>query len=438
MQKKNPKVNKEYDEIILGGGVAGYYCATALKKGGKSVALIERDSLGGTAIRWGALPVKRILDYFKENKGTVEELLNRWQDDLAELDRRVEKNVLGLDIDIYYGEVEIIDQNTVKVKEQVLKGEYIIIATGTEALSIDGIDIDGDKIITHKEAIELKDMPKSIVILGGNVEGIEFACSYAELGVKVTVVEKEDRLLLGYDEDLVSPIEKSLLGKGVEIIKGKAARKAYVEGNRVNILLDDDSMIEGEKALVTILRKPNFPKGIEGLDIKLNKEKIVVDNNLRTHVKNIFAIGDINGIMGLGNVAINQGLQVAEYILHKRDVSMNYSSLPRAVFTLPEIAGIGKQEEELERIEYRVGYCSFKDTWRGWSRDIDEGFVKVIVDNSGNILGIWMVGNLVSEYIGIISPLFNRNLKIDDIKSNLIIHPTLTESILEAVLSIEN
>ena len=430
-------MNREYDVIILGGGVAGFYSAKALSKGGKTVALIERDSLGGTALRWGALPVKKALDYFKEKAGDVEELLNGWEDDLDELDRRLERNILDLDVDMYYGEGEFIDSHTVKVGEKALKGEYIIMATGTEATSIDGISIDGERIITHKKAIALKDIPKSIVILGGNVEGIEFASLYAELGVKVTVVEKEDKLLLGYDEDLVEPVEKKLLEKGVEIIKGKAANKAYIEEGKVKILLEDESAIEGEKTLVTLLRKPNFPKGIDRLNIGLDKDKILVDKNLRTKEENIFVIGDINGIMGLGNVAINQGLQVAEYILNKRKVNMNYNCLPRAVFTLPEIAGIGKQEEELEGVKHKVGYCNLKGTWRGWARGIDEGFIKVIVDESQNILGIWMVGNLVSEYIGILSPLFNGEFTVDDIKRNLIIHPTLTEGVLEAVLNIQ-
>lgn len=429
-------MNREYDVIILGGGVAGYYGAKVLSKGGKKVALVERDSLGGTAIRWGALPVKRVLDYFKRSLGSKEELLKRWEDNLDELDRRLKKNIADLNVDLYHGEGEFIDCHTIRVGEKQLRGDYIIIATGTEATSIDGISIDRERIITHREAIGLKELPESIVILGGNVEGIEFASLYLELGAKVTLVEKEDKLLLGYDEDLVEPIEKRLLAKGVNIIKGKAAKEAYIEGNKVKVLLEDGSQIYGEKVLATLLRRPNFPNGIDRLNIEVDKDKIIVDKNLRTKEENIFAIGDINGIMGLGNVAINQGLQVAEYILNKRKVDMNYASLPRAVFTLPEIAGIGKQEEELRGIKYRIGYCKLKDTWRGWSRDIDEGFVKVIVDEGQKILGIWMVGDLVSEYIGLLSPLFNRSLTVDDVKRSLIIHPTLAEGILEAILNI--
>ena len=431
-------MNKKYDVIILGGGLAGYYSAKALKKGGKSVALIEKDTLGGTSLRWGALPVKRALDFFKERKGSKEELLKTWEDSLKELENRINRSILDMNIDIYYGEGELISKETVKVNNEILIGEYIIIATGTSPVSIENICIDRENIITHKEAISLENIPKSIVILGGSVEGIEFASLYAELGVKVTVIEKEDNILIGYDRDLVEPIENHLLKKGVNIITGKSAKSSYIEDDKVKIVLEDNNVIEGDKALVTLFRKPNFPKGIERLNIDIDESRILVDDNLRTEEKNIFAIGDINGIIGLGNVAINQGLQVAEYIISGKKVSMNYKPLPRAVFTLPEIAGIGKQEEELKGIKYKVGYCYFKDTWRGWARDIDDGFVKIIVDDRRNLLGIWMVGNLVSEYIGMLSPIFNGSITVDHVKTNLIIHPTLTEVILEAIFNIES
>lgn len=431
-------MKKKYDVIVLGGGLAGYYCSKALRKGGKTVALVEKVTLGGTSLRWGALPVKRVLDYFKEGKGNKEELLKTWQHSLKELEIEISKNISDMDIDLYYGEGKLINNKTVMVEDDIITGEYIIIATGTEPKSIDSIPIDRKKIITHKDAISLDNIPESIIIIGGSVEGIEFASLYAELGVKVTVVEKEDHILIGYDRDLVKPVEKHLLGKGVSIITGKAVEFASIEDDKVKVVLEDKSIIKGDKALVTLFRKPNFPKGIERLNIITEQGRILVDDNLRTKEENIFAIGDINGIMGLGNVAINQGIQVAEYILSGKKVSMKYETLPRAVFTLPEIAGIGKQEEDLKGTNYKVGYCFFKDTWRGWSRGIEEGFVKVIVDREKNVLGIWMVGNLVSEYIGMLSPLFNKNVTLNHIKSNLIIHPTLTESILEAIFNVEN
>ena len=186
--------------------------------------------------------------------------------------------------------------------------------------------------------------------------------------------------------------------------------------------------------MVTLSRKPNFPKGIERLNINIEHDRILVDENLKTGEDHIFAIGDINGIVGMAHAAINQGIGVAEYICNKTPVPKHYI-LPRAVFTLPEMAGVGKQEWELKNVSYKVCKYEFKDTWRGWSKGIEEGFVKVLVDEDGIVLGIWMVGEDVSEYIGFLSILGENKLTVSDIKSNLIIHPSLTEALLEALMS---
>lgn len=424
-------MEKRYDVLVLGGGLAGYYSSITLARGGKSVALIEKESLGGTALRWGALPVKKILDSFKKGD---EKFLSTWDRDLEVLDNRIKNNLINEGIDIYFGEGEFIDSQSYNVGNTILEGDYIIIATGTEPASIREIPIDGNRIITHKEAIDLSVIPKTMIILGGNVEGVEFAALYAELGVSVTIVEKEDSLLLGNDEDLVFPIENYLKNKGVNIIKGVGAEKAWTEKERVKVILEDGRTIEGDKALVTLLRKPNIPRGVERLNIIVKEDKIVVDENLATNESHVFAIGDINGIMGMGHIAIYQGIQVADYILHNTPVDIKYEELPRAIFTLPEMAGVGKQEWELT-LTHKVGYSYFKDTWRGWAKDIEEGFVKVIIDQEEKILGIWMVGENVSEYISLLSILIHNEVMVKDIKSNLIIHPSLAEAILEAVLN---
>lgn len=425
---------KEYDVLVIGGGIAGYYCSKTLAKGGKSVALIEKERLGGTAIRWGALPVKKALDFFK-NKGF--KLIDTWDEDLQSLEIKMEKDLINKGISIYYGDGEFIDNRTYSIGEEILKGEYIVIATGTRPWSIPKIPIDGNRIITHKEAIDMKNLPNSIIIIGGNVEGVEFATMFGELGIDVTLIEKEKTLLSGNDEDLILPIENHLINREVNIIKGQGAEKAIVEEDRIIVILENGEKIEGDKVLVTFLRRPNFPKGVERLNIQIDENRIYVDENLETGEKNIFAVGDINGIMGMGHVAINQGIQVADYILNGEAINMDYRSLPRAVFTLPEMAGVGRQEWELENIPYKVGYCNLKDTWRGWSKGVHEGYAKIIVDEEGTILGIWLVGENVSEYVALMGLLLDKGITMEDVKSNLIIHPTLMEAVLEAILNVE-
>lgn len=423
-------MNKKYDVLVIGGGLAGYYSSKNLARGGKKVALIEKEKLGGTSLIWGALPVKRALDSFKNGK---RDIFKTWNEDLSILEEKIRKDLEKNKIDIYYGGGEFLDSRTFIINNITLEGDYIIIATGTNSSTIEGIPIDGEKIITHKDAIDLRPLHEDIIILGGNVEGVEFAALFGEMGKNVVLIEKEEKILLGNDRDLVEPIEKHLLEKNVQIIKGIGAWNAWVDGNRVKVRLEDGSIIDGDNVLTTVLREPNFPKGIEKLNINIDRDKIPVDKNLRTNEDNIFAIGDINGIMSMGHVAIHQGIQVAEYITNRNPVNMNYELLPRAVFTLPEMAGVGKQEWELEGLPYRVGYCEFKNTWRGWAKDIENGFVKLIIDDRDTVLGIWMVGENVSEYIGLLSVLMKNRLTVKDIKNNLIIHPTLTEALLEAI-----
>lgn len=426
----------QYDVIIIGGGVAGYYSSILLSKGGKKVALIEKDNLGGTSLRWGALPVKKILDSFKKS---TKSSLEHWKKDLKTIENRIEKNLKENKVDIYYGEGKFLNENEFQVGEKVLHGEYIIIATGTRPSSFEEIPLDDKKIITHKEAIDLDYKPKSIIILGGNVEGIEFGAFLGEMGIDVTIVEKENAILSGNDKDLIEPIENHLLNKGVRIIKGIGAKKAYADEDKTVVLLDNGTEISAEKVLVTLKRESNFPKGLLDIGIKVDENKIRVYENLKTNIDNIFAIGDINGILGMAHVAIHQGIKVAEYILYNKEIKMDYSSLPRATFTLPEMAGAGYQENQLilDNIPYKKGYCSFANTWRGWAKNIEEGFVKILLGEDDTLLGIWMVGEQVSEYIGLLGLLLNKKVTAEDIKSNLIVHPTLAESILEAVLSIE-
>ena len=407
-------MGKLYDVLILGGGLAGYYSGRTLARGGKTVALVEKETLGGTGLRWGALPVKRVLDSLKRRDMGF---ISTWDKDLDLLGHRIRMNLIAEGVDLYFGDGEFIDSRSYRIGDRVLEGRYIIIATGTRPTSIEGIPVDGRHIITHMEAIDLNPIPESIIILGGNVEGVEFASLYGQMGIGVTLVEEEDVLLMGNDEDLVFPIEDSLRASGVDIIKGNRAKQGWIDDGRVKISLEDGRVIEADKALVTLLREANIPKGMEKLNIGLRGNRIAVDENLATGQGHVFAIGDINGIMEMGHVAIYQGIQVARHILYDLPIDITYKELPRAIFTLPEMAGVGKQEWELKR-PYRVGYSYFKDSWRGWAKGIEDGFVKIIVDKSGLILGIWMVGRDVSEYIGLLGVLIHKKVTIADIKSN--------------------
>ncbi|QEK13049.1 NAD(P)/FAD-dependent oxidoreductase [Crassaminicella thermophila] len=427
-----------YDVLVIGGGVAGYYCAMHCAKNGLNVALVEKEELGGTGLRWGCLPVKRMADDLKKLKDK-KDIIKNCKEDMHQIEENIKKKMSNLGIHIYFGEGSFEDQHSFIVGSQVLKAKKIVIATGTSPCGFSNIEVDGKRIITHKEAVNLSNIPKRMVIVGANVEGCEFASIFSKIGVEVMLIERENNLLKGNDKDLIQPLQDRLKKQGVKFYLGLAVKEVKKEEKKNLIILEDNTTLETEIILMTAGRKPNFPKGINKLGIITDEQKIKVNETLQTNLAHIYAIGDINGILGMAHVAIQQGVLVAEHILWNKKVTTNYKSLPRAIFTSPEIAGVGFQESELkdQKIPYRVGYCCLKDTWRGFSKRIEEGFIKVLVGEDDRILGIWMVGKDVSELVGAFGFLVDYGVKIDEIKRSLLVHPSLAEGILEAVLNIK-
>ncbi len=438
----------KYNCIIIGSGPAGFYSALSCAQKGYKTAIIEKELFGGTGFRTGCLPVKRNLDVLRKIKEAVslsaggikqssdfrDNLLWNTEAYMSGAEGMITKRLKEAGIDIYTGNGRFINAGTFLVEDKKLETDYFIIATGTAPASPPGIILDGKTVISHIEALKLKTLPDKMLIIGGNVEGIEMASLFSSLGVKITVIEQLDLILDGTDRDLIQPVMDDLTSKGVIFLTSVKAESVEVSELQSTVTLDTGERIDAEKVLVTALRQMNIPEGIETTGIEYTKDGIPVNENLQTNIPSIFAAGDVNSIHGMAHVAIQQGMLITKGLEGKK-VIRDYSSLPRAMFTLPEIAGAGKQEWELikENTPYRVERYSIKDTWRGFSREIGSGFIKLIFNAQNILIGIWMTGADASEILSTSGILIGRKLTDSIVMDNLFIHPTLGEGILEAI-----
>ncbi|MBF8984773.1 NAD(P)/FAD-dependent oxidoreductase [Lutibacter sp. B2] len=438
-----------YDALVLGSGPAGFYFAKTYAQSGKKIAVIENSLMGGTGFRTGCLPVKKYLDTIRKvnvskdliNKGFIDgtvdlsNVYKRTKDDLKKVEELIEEQLKNLNVDIYVGEGRFLSANQFEINKEILYADKIIIATGTSPCGFSNIEIDEKIILSHKGAINLELLPKELAIIGANVEGIEFASLFSSLGVNVTVVDMEDEILKGTDEDLKKLSVDYLKENNVKFILGKKVKDIYKNDHKVDIILDHDEVIKSDKVLITGVRKPNIPKGLQKIGVNV-QEYIPVDQNFMTNIENIYAIGDINGILGMAHVAINQAINLSDYLVCKKEIMKNYKSLPNAIFTIVEIAGAGIQEEELKKNNrsYSVEKVFFKDTFRGFSKDIDKGFIKLMIDEEQKIIGIWISSEYASDLIGDVGLWIDQNLSVDHIKEKLFIHPTISEGLLDAAL----
>lgn len=433
-----------YDAIVIGSGAAGYYFAIASERMGKRVALIERDVIGGTAFATGCLPVKRHLENLKVYKrflNSFEKYASNFEIDGEELFRCGKQKVNVIDeelkerldktgIDIIFGEAELVDGNKVKVEDTLIEGEKIILATGTKASTLGNwSEIDESVILSHEGALKLAKLPEEIVILGANVEGIEFASMFSAMGVKVKVIEQEDYILKGNDRDLVNPIEDELLKNEVELLLNTRAKSIERKEDRALITLDSGKIIETKKILITGIRKPNIPK-CNGVDLKLENGFIKTDKNLESSVRNIFVIGDINGRHGMAHIAIQQAIMLSDYLWNRGKIKFEYETLPCAMFTIPELAGAGWQENQHEN-SHSVS-IDFDETIRSGAK----GKLKLVLDGS-IVKGAWMSGLFASDYMGQVSLWIDEGLSLDEFKEKLWIHPTIGESFLECSIKRE-
>ena len=456
----------QYDVTIIGSGPGGYVAAIRCAQLGFKTVLIEKyPTLGGTCLNVGCIPSKAMLDsseHFHNAEHTFAEhgiKINKPKVDLAQMIKRksevVKQTCDGIEflmkknkVDVLTGVGSFIDKNTIKVtpekgKETEIKTKYVIIATGSKPADLPFAKIDKKRIISSTEALELKELPKHMIVIGGGVIGMELGSVYARIGSKVTVVEYLDRLIPTMDSTMGKELQKATRKLGIDFALGHKVTAVENTGKGVKVLAEDKKgnkvAWEGDYCLVAIGRKPYTQGlGLENIGVKTNdRGQIEVNDHLQTSVDNVYAIGDvIRGAM-LAHKAEEEGILVAEQLAGQKP-HIHYNLIPNVVYTWPEVAGVGATEEQLKekKAAYKTGSFPFRALGRARaSMDID-GVVKVLADkNTDEILGVHIIGARAADMIAAAVTAMEYRASAEDVSRMSHAHPTYMEAVKEACLA---
>ncbi len=456
----------KFDIIVIGSGPGGYASAIRGSQLGYKTAIIEKyDTLGGTCTNVGCIPTKALLDStehyhtafskFKTFGIETGKLELNFPQLIKRKEEVIEQNTAGLNylmkknkITVFQGTGEFLNNKQIKVQSNnqepmQLESEYYIIATGSKPSTIPGVVIDKKRIITSTEALSLKNKPKSLVIIGGGVIGVEMASIFARIGTEVTIIEYADSLIPTMDKELGKELKKLFTRQNIQILLNHKVQSAFNQGDSATVQFLDTAdklkEITADYCLVAVGRKPyTSGLGLENTDIALNeKGQIITNEKLQTRVSNIYAIGDVVKGTMLAHKAEEEGIFAAETI-HGEKPHINYKLIPGVVYTWPEIASVGYTEEELkkENIEYRVGRFPFSASARARAAMEKDGFTKVLTDPKyGEILGIHIIGPRAADLIaqGVIA--MEYEVTDEDMFRISYAHPTYSETLKEAYLA---
>ncbi len=458
----------QYDLIVIGTGPGGYVCAIRAAQLGMAVAVVEKRSThGGTCLNVGCIPSKALLhasELYEEAKhgmGYMGIKVSPKLDLKAMLtykDEGVSGNVQGVEfllkknkIDTYQGVGKILAAGKVQVtpdqgEPQVLATKNIVIATGSDVAGLSGIEIDEDKVVSSTGALSLDKVPEKMVVVGGGYIGLELGSVWRRLGAKVTVVEFLDRITPGMDGEVSKQFQRILKKQGMTFKLGHKVTGVKPNGKDVSVTIEpseggDDETINCDVVLVSIGRAPYTEGlGLEDLGVrKDNRGVIITDNDFQTNVPGIYAIGDVIAGPMLAHKAEDEGVAVAE-ILAGQKGHVNYDVIPGVVYTYPEVAVVGKTEEQLkeEGVTYNVGKFPFTANGRAKVNRTTDGFVKILADkNSDRVLGVHIIGPDAGNMIAEAAVLMEFGGSAEDLARTCHAHPTLTEAIKEAALAVD-
>ena len=444
---------KQFDIAIIGGGPGGYVAAIKAAQAGKKVCLIEKDKLGGVCLNRGCIPTKTImksievLNTLRESAkfGVVGADITKVAIDMKKLlerkNRVVHKLVSGVGmllkangVTVYKGTAAFVDKNTLNLGAEQVKANHIIIATGSIPIELP-IPTNSSNVIASDEALELSEIPATMVVIGGGAIGIEFAYVYANLGTKVTVIEVMDRILPMVDEEITTEVSKMLTNLNINIMtKSKVTR---IEGGKVYYESGGKKQLEeASKIFMSVGRTPST-KGlnIEALGVKMDRRAIATDEHMKTNIPGIYAIGDVNGKSMLAHTASMEGIVAVENILG-HSTKMYYDKIPSCIYTHPEIASVGLTEkqaiEKYGKDKVKIGKFPFAANGKATVEGKSKGIIKVIIDSEfGEILGAHLYGIHATDMIAEVVLAMNLECTAEEIALTVHAHPTVSEVIPE-------
>ena len=456
-----------FDVVVIGSGPGGYVAAIRCSQLGFKTALIEKYStLGGTCLNVGCIPSKALLDsshhYHDATKHMAEhgveisgEIKFNIDQMMARKVKVVDQNVVGIKylmdknkITVFEGVGAFEDATHIKITKtdgssETVEAKNTIIATGSKPSTLPFIKIDKEKIITSTEALKLKEVPKHLVVIGGGVIGLDLGQVYLRLGAQVSVVEYLDRIIPGMDASLSKELTKVLKKQGMKFYTSHKVKSVERNGDGVQVQAENAKgetiTLDGDYALVSVGRKP-FTEGlnVEKAGVKITERGMIeVNDHLQTNVPNIYAIGDVVRGAMLAHKAEEEGVFVAEVIAGQKP-HIDYNLIPGVVYTWPEVAAVGKTEEQLKEagVEYKVGSFPFKALGRSRASGDTDGFVKILADaKTDEVLGIHMLGARTADLIAEAVVAMEFKASAEDIARMSHAHPTYAEAMKEAALA---
>ena len=445
----------KYNIIVIGSGPGGYVAAIRASQLGKKVDIVEKAELGGVCLNWGCIPTKALLKsaqvftYCKnaahygvavegEVKPDFEKIVARSRTVADTMSKGVAFLMKKNNIDILAGWGRLAGEGKVEVDGAVYEADAVILATGARPRQMPFMPVDGEHVISSKEALTLPRLPQSMIVVGSGAIGSEFACLYASLGVKVTVVEYMPQMMPLEDEEVAKAMERSFRKMRATVLTSTTVKAVRVEDGICHVDIEGKKgaeTLQAEVVLSAVGVKSNIENiGLEEMGIAVERDKVVVDEHYQTSARGVYAIGDIIATPALAHVASAEAIHCVEHICGLEPDAVDYSTIPSCVFTTPEVASVGMTEQQArdKGIEYKVGRFPFTASGKATAAGDRDGFVKLIFDNEERLIGAHLVGATVTEMLG--EPTLAKRLgaTAHTIAKTIHSHPTMHEGLMEA------